>query len=103
MISAVDTRPQDARAFRVSVSLSGTTVILRFRWLPRSSRWALVMETPAGEALTPQLVIQGGAEVPFDTTHDDAPPGRLVWSGPETYRREDLGGSLRLIYDDGAA
>jgi hypothetical protein len=102
LIAAVDVRPAEARAFRVTANLGGVSVALRFRWLPRLSRWALVMETPAGDSLTPQLIVQSGGFVPFDSTHADAPGGRLLWVGPETYRREDLGKSLRLVYDDGS-
>ena len=99
---AVDVRPEEARAVRYTVTLDGVAVVLRLRWLPRLVRWALVVETPDGIALTPQLVVYGGADVPLDTTYGTAPPGRLSWVGPETYRRTDLGRSLRLLYTEAA-
>lgn len=103
MTRAIDIRPGDARAPRFTVSLGDVAVVLRFRWLPRTSTWSLLVETPDGEPLCPQLTVQAGAVVPLDTTHPGCPAGRLVWLGPETYARIDLGRSLRLVHDDGAS
>lgn len=107
MIRAIDVRPGEARAPRFTVdlpTLSGpVTVVLRLRWLPGPGVWALHVQTPSGGDLSPQLVAAPGGEVLLDTTHPDAPTGRLLWIGPERYSRTDLGRALRLLYDDGAA
>ena len=97
---ALDVRPGARRAVRYTVDLGGVSVVLRLRWLPRLSRWSLIVETPGGDRLTPQLVVHAGAEVPLDTTSEDAPAGTLRWTGPERYSRTDLGRGLRLLYEE---
>lgn len=95
---AIDVRLGERRAERVTVNLGEVEIALRLRWLPRLQRWSAIFETAAGERLTPQLVIEPGADVPIDTTLPDAPSGRLSWRGPDSYRRRDLGRSLVLLW-----
>lgn len=101
MIHSQDVRPAARRAFRISITLGGVSVTLHLRWLPRLSAWTCQLQTPDEVDLSQWLVVQGGAEVPFDTTLDGSPSGRLYWVGPETYQRTDIGTIIQLLWDDG--
>ena len=98
MARPVDCRPGGYYAFRISVDLDGVAVRLRFRWLPAITRWTMIVETPAGEALTAWSVAQPGAQVLIDVSSPARPPGTLRWEGRETTEAADLGEGLRLIW-----
>jgi hypothetical protein len=94
MDRVIDVRPGARFAFAFAVDLGDTAVRMAFRWLDAPGVWSWQAYTIDGNALTPQLLVRAGGEVP------PVPgiPGRLRWSGPDEYAREDLGASLRLLW-----
>ena len=80
------------------VTLSGRVYVLTLRWSERRAGWYVDVSTDedrplvAGRRLCP-------VESPLAGIVDlDAPPGVLVCTGPDAYQRDDLGGSLLLLY-----
>lgn len=88
----------DDYAVTVATTLDGVVVRIALRWLARIGRWAAYLTDAAGAPASAQLLVQPGGEVLFDRRSASAPPGRLVWVGPDDYGRLDLGARLRLWY-----
>lgn len=97
-ILQLDVRTQGRYAQRISVELQGLSIALRFRWLPRISRWALRVEDPDGLQLSPESIVQPQGLVALDRSAPTCPPGDLLWVGPDDYVRTDMGEALRLLY-----
>lgn len=99
----ISLNPGAAPAFAVPVELVGPTrrvsVRLALRWHARIARWALQMTTPdRSVALSLEQLVAPGGDLLFDRRDTRAPEGRLTWTGPDGYRKTDLGRTLRLVF-----
>jgi hypothetical protein len=97
----VSLRPGTSAYYTPSIELPGptrkVTVLLSFRWLPRLSLWCVLVTTLDGSrALSMQQHVRPGGQVYMDIRDPEAPEGRLFWTGPDPYTREDLGDAVEL-------
>lgn len=90
----VDVRPGARFAFSFLVTLGGVAYRMRLRWLPEPAAWTLIVQRPDRTPLTPDLIVRPGGRVFVPGL-----AGTLRWTGPEPYRREDLGVALRLVWE----
>jgi len=96
----MDIRTGGRIAFERSFTLEEVVVNLRFRWLARIERWLVEMFAADGGRLSLPQVVQPSAELLFDRRPANAPPGRLLWTGPDDYTQASLGVTLTLLYID---
>lgn len=88
----------DLPASTQTVTLGDVQYRLRLTWRPRLRAWYADLYELDGTALwlgqrvSPRWALNLGLEP------DGAPAGLLLVRGPDSYRRGDLGGSLKLVF-----
>ncbi len=94
----IDMRPGSDPLVSAGAELDGIETRFSLRWLPFVGRWTCTLKAPDGDDLSMPLMVQPGGLIRADVRDPRVPPGSLLWLGPDDYGRDDLGGTLRLIY-----
>lgn len=91
----LDISPGDDEEFEAPYTLGDVELLLHFQWLPRLSSWRLYTKTASGEVIAASRVTPNGVLWP-DLTDPRLPRGALVCVGVDPYRREELGGAVKI-------
>lgn len=81
-----------------TVTLEGAQYQLRLTWRHRCQAWYLDLFTLAGVPLVLGRRLSPGWSPTMGLVIEDGPGGYLYVRGRDSYAREDLGATLRLLY-----
>lgn len=85
---------------RQTPTLGGTQIQIATRWQEGPGAWYADVYTAAGEKVLSGCRISPGGYVWQEGQDPRLPPGSLAATGPDPYRREQMGVDVHLIYLD---
>jgi hypothetical protein len=92
------TMPSGGYRRRQSVSLGGVEVQLATRWAEGPGAWYMDVLTSAGVPIVSGMRVTPGGYIWQDGQNPLLPPGSLAATGPDPYRREQMGQDVQVIY-----
>lgn len=81
-----------------ALTLGGTRYRLRLTWRERLAGWYADLWTQDGVEVWLGQRVSAKWALGAGLGPEDAPQGLLLVRGPDTYRRDDLGRSLQLVF-----
>mgnify|MGYP003436277112 FL=1 len=85
---------------RQSVALGGIEVQIATRWADGPGAWYVDVATASGEPVLSGCRVSPGGYVWQEGADPRLPAGSLIATGPDPYRRDQLGIDVQLVYLD---
>ena len=92
------TIPQGGYLRRQTPSLGGIQVQIVTRWAEGPGAWYVDVSTASGERILSGQRVSPGGYVWTESQDPRLPAGSLYASGPDPYRRDQMGLDVQLVY-----